>query len=289
MNDLDEITAMLAKPEPSAAAAGRSRARLLRRTRSRSRTRWFVPGAALVAGAAAAVVFATGVPTGDGVPYATQTVSGKDVLLMAAASAERTPQGSGTYWHVTTRYADDEIPPIETWTRRDGKRWTRNEPGDAPGEIVASWKTLRLKGAEVSFEELDRLPTDPAALTAWIVARKGDKADMATSEQQGDPTFPLLTLITELPTPSAVRSAAFEALAATPGVENKGAVDGGQHLTLPDPDGGTTPIELVVDPDTARVVQANVVLGGAGDLAWSDEYISVSTEWTDQRPPVKKS
>ncbi|NRQ30869.1 CU044_5270 family protein [Nonomuraea sp. NN258] len=292
MNDLDDIAALLAKPGPSAGAAERSRARLLHRARSRSRSRmhWFIPAGALIAaGAAAAVVLATGMPANDRAPAATERFTGKEVLLMAAVSAERTPQGSGTYWHVTTRWSKTEIPPIESWTRRDGKRWSRGEPGDAPDAVVADWKTLRLKGAKVSFEELEKLPTDPEALKKWIIDRKGDKRDMTTSEQRGVPTHPLLALITELPAPSDVRAAAFKALAATPGVENEGPVDGGQHLRLPDPDGGSKPIELVVDPDTARVVRANLVLAGDGDVAWSDEYISVTTEWTDLLPSVKKS
>ncbi|MFC7649126.1 hypothetical protein ACFQX6_58400 [Streptosporangium lutulentum] len=81
----------------------------------------------------------------------------------------------------------------------------------------------------MSFEELERLPTDPEALKAWIAERKGNENDMSPSEIQGDPTLTLFTLITELPAPAEVRSAAFRALAATPGVENVGAVEGGRN------------------------------------------------------------
>lgn len=285
MNDLEEIAALLAKPEPSAGAAARSRDRLQRRTRARRRVGWFVPGAALLAaGVAAAVVFATGASTNGGAP-----VTGKEVLLMAAVSAERTPQGSGTYWHVTRQWSKLDIPPMESWTRRDGKRWTKGEPGDPADAVVQTGNTLRLKGAEVSIEDLERLPTDPEALKAWIAERKGNENDMSASEIQGNPTFTLLALITELPAPAEVRSAAFRALAATPGVENAGAVEGGQQLRFPDPDGGKKAIELVVDPENARVTRANLVLAGDGGVAWSDKIISVSTEWTDQLPPVQKS
>lgn len=147
---------------------------------------------------------------------------------------------------------------------------------------------LSLKGAKVSFEDLERLPTDPEALKAWIAERKGNENDMSASEIRGEPTFTLLALITELPAPAEVRSAAFRALAATPGVENAGAVEGGQQLRLLNPDGDKS-IELVVDPEKARVTRANLVLAGDGGLAWSDEFISVTTEWTDQLPSVKKS
>ncbi|MBT2226458.1 CU044_5270 family protein [Nonomuraea sp. NEAU-A123] len=290
MNDLEEVATLLAKPEPSAQAVARSRDRLQQRTRAgraRRRVGWFVPGVALVAaGAAAAVVLATGAPTNDGAP-----VSGKEVLLMAAVGAERTPQGSGTYWHVTRQWSKAEMPPMESWTARDGKRWTKGEPGDPPDALVPApaWKTLRLKGAKVSFEDLERLPTDPEALKAWIAERKGNESDMSGSEIQGDPTFPLLTLITELPAPAEVRSAAFRALAATPGVENTGAVEGGQQLRFPDPEGGKRGIELVVDPEKAQVARANLILASDGGVAWSKKFISVTTEWTDQLPSVKKS
>ncbi|MGW2159019.1 CU044_5270 family protein [Nonomuraea sp. NPDC001699] len=288
MDDLEEIATLLDEPEPSAGAVARGRERLERRVlagRARRRAGWFVPGVALAAaGAVAAVVFATGAPTNGGAP-----VTGKEVLLMAAVHAERTPQGSGTYWHVTRRWlASDAPPPIESWTRRDGKRWTRAVPGDHAGAVIQApdSKTLRLKGAKVSFEELEALPTDPEALKAWIVAREGRETDMSASEIRGDPTLTLLALITDLPTPAAVRSAAFRALAATPGVVNMGAVEGGQRLSLPDPDDGTD-IELVIDPEKARVVRANLILVDDGDLAFSAEFISVTTEWTDQLPAVK--
>ncbi|MDP9850167.1 CU044_5270 family protein [Streptosporangium lutulentum] len=288
MNDLEEIAALLAKPEPSAGAVAHGRDRLRRRTRAggvRRRARWFVPGVALVAGAAAAatVVFATGAPTNDGA-----SVTGKEVLLMAAVSAERTPQDSGTYWHVTRQWFESDIPPMESWTSRDGKRWTKGEPGDPPDAVVPTWKTLSLKGATMSFEELERLPTDPEALKAWIAERKGNENDMSPSEIQGDPTLTLFTLITELPAPAEVRSAAFRALAATPGVENVGAVEGGRQLRLPVPVGDKS-IELVVDPEKARVTRANLVLTGDGGLAWDKKFISVTTEWTDRLPSVKES
>ncbi|GAA4225185.1 hypothetical protein FHR32_003329 [Streptosporangium album] len=288
MDDLEEIATLLTKPEPSAGAVARGRDRLQRRMRAgraRRRVGWFMPGVALVAAGAAAVVFATGAPTNDGAP-----VTGKEVLLMAAVSAERTPQGSGTYWHVTRQWPKSDSPPMESWTRRDGKRWTKGGPGDPPDAVVPApaWKTLSLKGAKVSFEDLERLPTDPEALKAWIAERKGNENDMFASEIQGDPTFTLLALITELPAPAEVRSAAFRALAATPGVENAGAVEGGQQLRFPYPDGGKD-IELVVDPEKARVTRANLVVVDDGDLAWNDKFISVTTEWTDQFPSAKKS
>ncbi|ACZ83880.1 CU044_5270 family protein [Streptosporangium roseum] len=281
MDDLDTLATLLTKSEPSTEAITRSRSRLQDRIRGRARRRigWLMPGVGLATAAAAVVaVIATGVTTPAVAP-----VSGREVLLMAAAGAERTPQGSGTYWYVRSEWSDPEIPAMESWTMRDGRRWTKGEPGDPPGVAVPASLSLNLKGAEVSFEDLEGLPTDPEALKAWITERKGRANDMSRSEQRGDPLFPLLSLISELPTPSEVRSAAFRALATTPGVESGGAVEGGQELLIPDPDGGRE-IKLVVDPETARVTRTNVLLAGDGSTASTDEFISVTTDWTDQPP-----
>ncbi|MFI6882872.1 CU044_5270 family protein [Streptosporangium canum] len=281
MDDLDTLATLLTKPEPSTEAITRSRNRLQDRMRGRARRRigWLMPGVGLATAAAAVVaVIATGVTTSAGAP-----VSGREVLLMAAAGAERTPQGSGTYWYVRSEWSDPEIPAMESWTRRDGRRWTKGEPGDPPGVAVPTTLPLSLKGAKVSFEDLEGLPTDPEALKARITERKGRADDMSRSEQRGDPLFPLLSLISELPTPSEVRSAAFRALATTPGVESGGAVEGGQELLIPNPEGGQE-IKLVVDPETARVTRTNYLLSGDGNVAGTDEFISVTTNWTDQPP-----
>ncbi|MFI6797144.1 CU044_5270 family protein [Streptosporangium canum] len=281
MDDLDTLATLLTKPEPSTEAITRSRNRLQDRIRGRARRRigWLVPGVGLATAAAAVVaVIATGVTTPAGV-----SISGREVLLMAAASAERTPQGSGTYWYVRSEWSNSETPAMESWTRRDGRRWTKGEPGDPPGVAVPASFSLRLKGAEVSFEDLEGLPTDSEALKARITERKGRADDMSRSEQLGDPLLSLLSLISALPTPSEVRSAAFRALAATPGVESRGAVEGGQELLIPNPD-GESPIKLVVDPETARVTRTNLLLTGDGNVASTDEFISVTTNWTDQPP-----
>ncbi|MEV0233374.1 CU044_5270 family protein [Nonomuraea sp. NPDC050786] len=292
MNDLEELAALLAKPEPSAETAARSRSRLHGRTRGRARRRigWLAPATALAAAAAVtAVVVSTGATTTGGTVAVTATTAGasasaREILLVAAASAARTPQGSGTYWHVKREWLNMDVPPIESWTGRDGKRWSKNQPEDPPGAVVrdqASW--FMLKGAKASFEDLESLPTDPEALKAWIAERKGRESDMSLSEQRDEPVYPLIALITELPVPSKVRSAAFQALAALPGVQNAGAVEGGQELRISDPDGHRE-IKLVIDPETSRVTRTNLLLGDDGSLGMSKGLISVTTDWTDQVP-----
>lgn len=282
MDDLKTLTTALSVPEASAETVARSRRRLQDRMRRPARrpVGRLVPvlGLATAAAVAAAVVIVTGANTTDGRP-----ASAREILLVAAASAERAPEGTGTYWHVIRKWDDTEIPQMESWTSRDGRRWSKGEPGDPPGVAVPDPAPLMLKGAEVGFDDLERLPSDPEALKARIAELKGRDSDMAVSQRRGDPVLSLIALISELPTPPEVRSAAFRALAATPGVESTGAVEGGQELLIPDPD-GRKEIRMVVDPETARVTRTNYLLGDDGSLAGSQNFISLTTGWTDEAP-----
>ncbi|MEU6723596.1 CU044_5270 family protein [Nonomuraea wenchangensis] len=278
MDDLKAVATLLAKPEPSAEAINRSRARLQdRMRRGRARRRLPVLGLTVAAAVAAAVIVA-----GVSQPAATP-VSGRDVLLMAAASAEHIPQGTGTYWHIKRTYQGPDGPEVqESWTTRDGHRWSRNEPYATPGSVVEDPAPFRLMGAEVGFEELEGLPTDPEKLKEHIAGLPRQDSAMIPADREGELVSPLITLITELPTPAQVRSAAFEALATTPGVENAGPVDGGQELVIPL--SGNLEIKMVVDPEAARVARATVLLTAEGGAAISNSYISVTTGWTDELP-----
>ncbi|MFC7587877.1 CU044_5270 family protein [Nonomuraea antimicrobica] len=262
MDDLNAVATLLTKPEPSAEAIIRSRGRLQdRMTRGRAlrrRGRLLPVLGMAVAGAAAVAVIATSVAPPAGAP-----VSGREVLLMAAASAEQIPQGTGTYWHVTRTFEGPDGPQAqESWTTRDGDRWSRNKPNVTPDAVVETPAPFRLMGAEIGLEELEGLPSDPEELKERIAGLPRQDSAMILADQQGEPVSPLITLITELPTPAQVRSAAFEALAATPGVKNAGPVEGGQELLIPLT--GDLEIRMVVDPETARVTRANVLLTAEG-------------------------
>ncbi|MEU4704583.1 hypothetical protein [Nonomuraea dietziae] len=231
-----------------------------------------------VAAAAAVAVIVTNL-----VPPAAAPLSGRDVLLMAAASAEHIPQGTGTYWHITRTFQGPDGPQMqESWTTRDGHRWSRNEPYAAPGAVVEDPAPFRLMGAEIGFEELEGLPSDPEKLKERIAGLPQNDSAMFPADRQGELVSPLITLITELPTPAQVRSAAFEALAATPGVKNAGPVEGGQELLISL--SGSLKIKMVVDPEAARVVRANILLTAEGGGTISNSYTSVTTEWTDELP-----
>ncbi|MEU4510755.1 CU044_5270 family protein [Nonomuraea wenchangensis] len=278
MDDLDAVATLLAKPEPSAEAVARSRRRLQdRMTRGRARRRLPVLGMAVAAAVTAAVIVTSVFQP------ATAPVSGRDVLLMAAASAEHIPQGRGTYWHITrTWQVPDGTNVQESWTARDGRRWSRNESSATPDSAVEDPAPFRLMGAEIGFEELEGLPTEPEKLKERIAGLPRHDSAMLPADREGELVSPLITLITELPTPAQVRSAAFEALAATPGVRNAGPAEGGQELLIPL--SGEMEIRMVVDPETARVARANILLTAEGGAALSNSYISVTTEWTDELP-----
>ncbi|MFI6785705.1 CU044_5270 family protein [Nonomuraea sp. NPDC050383] len=282
MDDLNAVATLLAKPEPSTEAITRSRGRLQERvTRGRARRRrgWLLPvlGTAVAAAAAVAVILTSVAPP------AAAPVSGRDVLLMAAASAERVPQGTGTYWHVTRTWQTPDGPHVqESWTTRDGHRWSRNESNAPPGAVVEDPAPFRLMGAEIGWEELEGLPSDPEELKERIAGLPQNDSAMMPADRQGELVSPLITLITELPTPARVRSAAFAALASTPAVKNAGPVEGGQELLIPL--SGSLEIRMVVDPEAARVARANMLLTAEGGSAMSNSYISVTTEWTDELP-----
>jgi hypothetical protein len=91
----------------------------------------------------------------------------------------------------------------------------------------------------VTFERLQKLPTRPDALKAWI-ADSVRHSDVRTSAGRPDAGMQkqmvfdgLISLVSLLPAPPKVRAAAFRAIASYPNVENLGPVKGGQGLRFP--------------------------------------------------------
>jgi hypothetical protein len=145
------------------------------------RRRLVVLTSALAAVAAAAVAVATIGTGGSGSPGggpvagsgsvtpAGSTLSGQQILLAAATTAERSPEGSGTYWYVKVLPRSKDSGPSaaeETWTRRDGRRWFRG--AKTGGTIVELSMPIpfRLAGSDLDFAQFQKLPTSPDALTA---------------------------------------------------------------------------------------------------------------------------
>ncbi|GIF70293.1 hypothetical protein Ais01nite_83280 [Asanoa ishikariensis] len=223
--------------------------------------------------------------------------SGERILLAAATTAERTPEGTGAYWHLKVVSSGDGTTWVsDLWTARDGRTWNRYRtsetasatPGTEPGQVIelTPANPYSLGGAKVTLEQLRALPTEPAALRTRIdeliaAADVRTSAGILTEDQRKRAVFEsLVSLVSQLPAPPAVRAAAFRAFATYPNVESTG-----QGLLIsffP----GEPPARLVIDPTTARVVRTNVIVLPDGGLMSAAEgaAFDLTAEWTDQPP-----
>lgn len=286
MDELESLRAVLAR-EPSQTVVDEGRHRLVNAIRHPApgpgRRRRPGVGLALVAASAAcsALVAVGVVATGDPAPTASPAptgttsrtgpsaptraaLSGKEVLLAAATTAEQSPESSGRYWYQALQSTwmmpgVTEPPPLnpektyldEYWNDRDGNLWyARN--GKKPKHLPAK-KGFYTIFHYFTFEELQNLPADPAALRDLTrkyyeeeSAKDGDHTRLVSMDAiiAGS----LVELLYEVPAPPKVRAAAFRAIAELPEVEYIGAVDGGIAVRYPvGPDKET----VVVDPGTS--------------------------------------
>jgi hypothetical protein len=246
----------------------------------RRRLRLAVGGLGLTAAAAAAVVgiSSTTAPTPvhnrPAIP-----LSGQQILLAAASTAETRPVGSGIYWHVKTvqEGSDNTRRVVDQWTRRDGQQW-----GGTGDRIVKSdgppQDTFQVAFTKVDFAQLQKLPTTPTALNAWIAGSiKHSKAGQVPAGA-GDTYVPgaLIPLLYELPAPPKVRAAAFRLLASLPGVRSSGTVKGAVDI----PGNG---IKLVIDPKTSLVRTVSITTSKV------DKTLTIAVlaaEWTNRLPKV---
>ncbi|MFJ9784504.1 CU044_5270 family protein [Amycolatopsis sp. NPDC101161] len=277
MNDLETLRTALLPDEPSQDVVDRSRHRLQNRMLRRRRIRPLAIGAGLVA--TAAVVAGVVVVTRPAAPVETppQAVApvetGPAVLLAAAEVAEHAQVGTGKYWHSTTKVGKETW---EYWTTTDGQEWYRGENTHGKAEIMPRPRPIRINGDDdVTLSTILTLPADPAALRDWLadgLTRHGVPANQRDTLVLQS----LIDLVSVVPSPPAVRAAAFRAIAADPGVH---ALDD-RSVRLP---GGG---RLVVDPATGQVDGSSVFLDANGKPvrdANGDKY-AVSGEWTDELP-----
>ncbi|MCO5971520.1 CU044_5270 family protein [Actinoallomurus soli] len=258
--ELTMLATALAAPEPSEEAADRSRHRLQNTMRGgpvrRRRTGRLAGGLGLTAATAAtAILVSTTGTTHTAHPNsppstAERSLSARQILLAAATTAEKAPATSGAYWYVKQEERDGanaEPTVAERWTRHDGEIWRRDlktegeifHEGVLPGRPKA--RPFDLGTDFVSFQQIQRLPTDPDRLKAWL-ADSAAHSDMRTSagrltaeEQRLEAFESLVMLLSTLPAPPKVRAAAFRALASYPNVKVAGRANGGQvvRFTLP--------------------------------------------------------
>lgn len=304
MNDLETIRSALSPDAPAQDAVDRSRHRLQNHIRGgvplvHKRTGWLIAGVGVtVTAAAAAATIIALPPDAPARPSADEqsaarparTVTGQEILLAAATAAAQTPDGDGTYWYTKFDTPDDQ--PWENWVKADdGDTWFR---GQKTENEVRHWGPLdglpdptpfRLFGVDVSKEQLRAMPTDPDALKAWI-ADALEHSDARSSKgafTEEDRTMALflslISLVSTVPAPAAVRAAAFRAIAAYPDVRSLGDVPGGQGLQMP------WGARLVVDPATGRVNGTSVfILDGAVYTVSDPRGARITAEWTNTLP-----
>jgi len=322
MNDLTDLKDEWAAPDPpSPSARLAARAALQREIdaarapapvprRRRVRLGWLAGGPAVAATAAVAVAMALGStpptqpqqPNGQASGPPASELSGPQVLLNAAVVAQSQPASTGAYWHVIEQVPSPEAPkPMHTlngWISRDGMHYGMSE-GDTGAYRyrmdVGFWAGASL----LTLEQLERLPTDPDALKAWMTdsylhpyqhpGRERPVEDLPPGELSIRVADGLSRLLWTVPTPPAVRSAALRALATMPNVTNLGNTDDGQVLRLtfepPAADkfpGGKLPpgsgqITMVIDPETSMLV------------SWTDYQGTIKVlkaAWTNDAPKI---
>ncbi|MEV0151834.1 MULTISPECIES: CU044_5270 family protein [unclassified Nonomuraea] len=288
MDDLREIRTLLAKPDPAPEVVARRRRQVqagMRRRAPLRRARWLLVPVAAAAAAAAFVI----VPGRSGEP-APSFRNGREVLLVAAVSAERTPEGSGTYWHITVTH--EKYPVQEYWYRRDGSFWLKGKGLKGEGKLFkfpGEPQPFAVGPLRMTFEELRRLPDDENALYDRLRSAvtesdlRTSAGSATTAEQDGFAVDALVSLVSEAPVSPQVRAAAYRALASRPGVVDLGETDGGRRLRLPVAHTGAETV--VVDPETARVRNTPLwfpLTGGAAFVL--DGGVTIDAEWTDHLP-----
>ncbi|MBO2456168.1 CU044_5270 family protein [Actinomadura violacea] len=307
MDDLKLLGTALAGPDPSADAVDRSRHRLQNTMRGggpakpRRARRWIMAGAGLTAAAAAAAIVVSDLSAPDSPAKKTtrkeQVLTGPQVMLAAATTAEAKPATSGTYWHIKTIQRLGKVTDTgETWFARDGRTWL----SAAPGLVSRVGKRSVLREADLGIDDFQRLPTDPARLKAALL--KSSTTPAAAREQPQLSTINLLqAVLSETPAPPKVRAAAFRALAGMPHIDNLGKTADGYRLkiTYMSDDGtradGTETI--VVDPKSTQLRVEGWAGFGDGDLpvgpsqttsGWTNDLPGRLVPWSAQEPYIKK-
>lgn len=291
MQEIDQPVAKAASPKEG------TRSHVTRRPGVR--LGWLTGGVAVTAMLAVAAAFAmlpgatttgqTGQVTGA---KSYDSLSAQQILLAAAEVAQNKSATSGKYWHTKVQSVVTGRPGTvtqteneEVWATRTGEEYLYSP--DANGVVlVTPYGGMRI-GNALTLEDIEKLPTDPAALTAWA---------KDSVEHPAEPNYPLgkdevvlppppasakrglvpgllVDLLYEVPAPPAVRAAAFRALAALPNVTKIGAQDGGEALRIPA--GDQSDLTVIIDPETSTLIGRNFGNGTSRVL---------DAEWTDTMP-----
>jgi hypothetical protein len=180
--------------------------------------------------------------------------------------------------------------------------YLRSEPD--PGTLTKKTGRTELRvpiaGPEPSFDDLERLPSDPAALRRLADERArndGDDEPLQADTEQLRQSFvarKLIDLLTTAPVPPKVRAGAFRALADLPIVRSEGgAVDdrgrkGVALTTVTRYAGASTGVRLIIDPASSQVLSEQEISRLAAGKAPSKQRTTLylGAGWTDEAPRV---
>jgi hypothetical protein len=279
-------------------ASGRRRRRAVRIFRLRPALT--AMAAAVVVVVAVASVAAVMARTGAGRPNPLPTARGTDrplstrqMLLVAAANAERQPAADGAYWHVRMlRQVQTSKEIYESWYGKDGYYWYgllllngpngTSRPATVERSKKRSSRPFELSDHMFTLAQIRGLPTTPKGIEKWAdgVARS-ISPEWREKDIHDYTTDLLVEMLAEAPARPKARAAAFRALAGRSDVKSGGrAKDGlgraGYVLVI----GG---IHYLVDPSTAVLLSESVT----GPRYSATTYLEAG--WTNEspRPPAR--
>ncbi|MGW4411067.1 hypothetical protein ACWEJ6_44025 [Nonomuraea sp. NPDC004702] len=196
--------------------------------------------------------------------------------------------------------------------RRDGSpsKWTRTADGQVVklstepdkghvGPVRSKNDKFFLAGQWLTYDEVQRLPADPAGLKSWL-----SEAARVSRVKQDDVdqfvTGALPEMLHQLPAPKNVRAAAYQVLQTMPAVRSQGqSKDGmgraGAALSIDHPKvvqkNGLTIKEqtgLIVDTGTMLLLSKTRTTAISGKLSLNEATTDtmIETGWTDNPPAV---
>jgi hypothetical protein len=214
----------------------------------------------------------------------------REVLLVAAEqSAQGAPRGK--YWRTVIEQGE-RLGTSATMRKATLDRWSPTDPGAATVLVVTVngvrgvkkaviGEGLMLGGTAITAEQLETLPTDPAALRGWLLERfqRG-----GAGETTGWRLFVAAqALVTDLPVSPAVRSAAYRMLADVPGGRLIGEVKdqrGRPGVAIGYQRNGSE-ARLIVDAGQGRALADESWHGGT----LLSYRVIVEAGYTDENPP----
>ena len=169
-------------------------------------------------------------------------------------------------------------PPMETWTRFDGRRVASMENGRKPPRLTFITIDPSKEGDDRTpaqeYEDLKAMPADPDALLAQMRhkvdtvdgPREGGHGRSWTADDRDDWTFRHLVAIldTQVPVPPRLEAAVYRAAAKIPGVRTEqNVVDAaGRHGLAVGRDSVREGIlhQIILDPRTYRYLGTRLVI-----------------------------